>query len=495
MGLEHRVLPARDLGDGAVHVKRQRRWRTIAIGAFALAVVALIAGPSSGVGFLNWPGYLFGADHPSVNTGATSITAANVGTLHSVWHWHPPNTSTLVTSGLFATPAVYNGRVFEGSNNGNFYALDESTGHQLWSQFLGFVQHHTCGSRGITSSATVTTDPVTGAATVYVAGGDGYMYALDAATGAVVWKSVVGIPSTTVNDYYNWASPAVYDGHVYMGVSSQCDAPFVPGGLIEYDQHTGEQQARYYSMPTGVLGGGVWSSPAVADDGVYITTASPCPKTGVTNWFSCAIVALDRTTLAQTGGWVEPASERVPDADFGGSPVMFTANLNGTSTPMVAACNKNGVLYGMARGNVTAGPVWRFQVGLGTKAGQLACLSAPVWDGQHLFMAGNQTTINGVAYRGSIRELDPDTGTATWETGLSAIVLGSPSMNGNGILAVSTYDSSGARNNSYFIDSSNGQILHTIPPPKNFSAFAQPIFADNYVFLTTMQGGIYAYTP
>jgi outer membrane protein assembly factor BamB len=215
----------------------------------------------------------------------------------------------------------------------------------------------------------------------------------------------------------------------------------------------------------------------------------------VTNQFSCAIVALDRTTLAQLGAWVEPAAERVPDADFGGSPVLFTANLSGTSTPMVGACNKNGILYGMRRSNVTAGPVWRFQVGLGTKSGQLSCLTSPVWDGQHLFMAGNQTTIGGVAYRGSIRELNPDNGTAIWQTGLSGIVLGSPTMNGNGILAVSTYDTSGAQYASYFVDAATGQVLRTIPTINNYYSFAQPVFADNYVFLTSVRGGIYAYTP
>jgi outer membrane protein assembly factor BamB len=467
------------------------------VAVLVVAALTVLANPSNGVSFFNWPGYLFGAGHPSVNVASTTVTTSNVGSLTAVWHWVPPAGPVAGSNQkLFASPTVYDGRVYVGANNGVFYALDEQTGTVLWSRFTGYVQKHTCGARGMISTATLTGDPVTGALTAYVAGADGYLYALDAATGNVVWKSVVGIPSTTVNDYYNWASPVVFEGHVYMGVSSQCDQPFVPGGLVMYDQHSGTQLARFYSEPPGVNGGGVWTSPAVDDSGAYITTASPCPKKGVTNQDACAIVSLDKDTLAKRGSWFPLYAERpAGDADFGGSPVLFTATINGMSTPMVAGCNKNGILYGWSRGNVSVGPVWRFQVGIGTKSGQLACLTAPVWDGQHLFEAGNQTTINGVSYRGSIRELNPDDGTPIWQTGLPGIVLGSPTMNGNGILAVSTYDSSGVQNATYFVDKTNGKVLASIPTPQNSSTFAQPVFADRYVFLAPIVGGLTAYAP
>ncbi len=476
---------------------RRHKWRTGIVAVLVLAVVGIFASPSSGVSFFNWPGYLFGGTHPSVNNASVAITAQNVSTLKQVWHWTPPAGPVAGSNNkLFASPTVYDGRVYIGANTGVFYALDETTGAVLWSRFLGYVQKHTCGARGLISTAAMANDPVTGALTAYVAGADGYLYALDAATGAVVWKSVVGIPSPTVNDYYNWASPVVFEGKVYQGISSQCDSPFIPGGLILYDQHDGTQLARFYSGPPGFLGGGVWTSPAVDDSGAYITTASPCPKKGVTVDDSCAIVSLDKDTLVKRGSWFPLFAERpAGDADFGGSPVLFTATLGGVSTPMVAGCNKNGILYGWRRDNVSVGPVWRFQVGLGTKSGQLACLTAPVWDGQHLFEAGNQTTINGASFRGSIRELDPDTGTPIWETGLPAIVLGSPTMNGNGILAVSTYDTSGAPNATYFVDSTTGKILYTMPTPHNYATFAQPVFADGYVFLAPLTGGMTVYAP
>ncbi len=474
-----------------------RRNRIFWVGLLALVGVAVVANASFGASFFNWPGYLYDESHPSLNNVSTVVTESNVNTLHSVWHW-TPGAGPISGSNkkIFATPSVYNGTVFVGANNGVFYALDEQTGAVLWSRFIGYVQKHTCGARGITSSSTVAPDPVTGVITVYVAGADGYLYALNASTGAVAWQSVVGIPSTTVNDYYNWASPAVHNGHVFMGVSSQCDNPFVRGGLVMYDQQTGAIQAHYYSEPAGVVGGGVWTSAVVDDNGVFVTTATPCPRKGVTDEDACAVVSLDPNTLDRRGAWFPLYAERPNgDADFGGSPVLFTADLNGVSTPMVTACNKNGILYGWRQSDVSTGPVWRFRVGQGTAAGQQACLAAPVWDGTHLFQAGNPTTINGVSYRGSIRELDPATGTPVWQVGLPGIVLGSPTMNGNGILAVSTYDISGAPNGTYFLRSSTGAILASIPTPNNSETFAQPVFADNFVFLTPVKGGMTAYSP
>jgi hypothetical protein len=60
---------------------------------------------------------------------------------------------------------------------------------------------------------------------------------------------------------------------------------------------------------------------------------------------------------------------------------------------------------------------------------------------------------------------------------------------------VSTYDTSGAPNATYFLDSATGKILYSIPTAKNQSTFAQPVFADNFVFLAPLVGGLTAYSP
>src|SRR5262249_41511338 len=141
-------------------------------------------------------------------------------------------------AGFAASPVVSGGKVFIGSNTGVFYALNELTGTIVWSRFLGFVKKTTCNARGIIATATVAVDPVTLKPTVYVSGGDGYLFALDAAPGAIVWQQVIALQSPTQNDYFDWSSPTVANGKVYIGVSSQCDEPLVRAGVKSYDQAT-----------------------------------------------------------------------------------------------------------------------------------------------------------------------------------------------------------------------------------------------------------------
>ena len=72
--------------------------------------------------------------------------------------------------GLDASPTVVAGRVYIGAQSGGFFALKEATGTKAWSRQLDTEPHVTCPARGITSTAAVLPDPVTGTSTVYVSG-------------------------------------------------------------------------------------------------------------------------------------------------------------------------------------------------------------------------------------------------------------------------------------------------------------------------------------
>ncbi|NOZ77276.1 MAG: PQQ-binding-like beta-propeller repeat protein [Euryarchaeota archaeon] len=94
----------------------------------------------------------------------------------------------------YSSPAVSEGRVFVGSREGSFYAVDASTGEFLWEfQTEGPVE----GS------------PAVAGGTVFVGSYDGCLYALDAATGKERWRYETGAEVFT--------SPAVSGGAVYFG--------------------------------------------------------------------------------------------------------------------------------------------------------------------------------------------------------------------------------------------------------------------------------------
>ena len=418
-----------------------------------------------------------------MNAAATAITPVTAPVLTKVWTWKPagPTMQGQPKKGLLASPTVVNGRVYEGAETGVFYALSLQTGQVLWHRFLGFVTRLTCGQLGITSTATVAPDPSTGAETVYVVGGNGYMYALNAMTGAVKWKTVIGIPSTTTNDYYDWSSPAVANGHVYVGVSSECDSPLIKGGLKEFNQATGALENFYLTNPGGKIGASIWSSPAVSmsSKSVFVSTGNG-PAGDQTS-----IVRLNGSTLARQDAWAIPKSQQTFDSDFGGSPTLFTATLSGQSVPMVGACDKNGIYYALEQNNLSAGPVWENDVGSPPQDSS-QCDGAAVWDGSHLFVAGNSTTINGTTYAGSIRMLDPATGTPIWQLGLPGPVVGSPTLDGAGVLAVPTRSTNG----TYLVAAATGTILANIPTGYEFG---QPVYANNMILFPTQAFGLFAY--
>jgi outer membrane protein assembly factor BamB len=457
--------------------------RLLALVLSLLFLGTLVSVPASASPSTDWPAYLFSARHSS-RSGATAITPSNVATLHKAWMFTAPGPTMpgQPGGGFIASPIVSNGRVYIGSNTGVFYALDEATGQVIWSHFIGFVGRHTCGARGVTSSATVALDPVTMAPTVYVAGGDGFLYALDGATGAEVWHGTIGIPSSTVNDYYDWSSPAVVNGKVFIGISSQCDSPLVRGGLRSFDQHTGATLATWYTVASGFIGGSIWSSPAASAKSVWVTTGNADSGTPG-DWNS--IVRLDPATLTVKARWMVPAAESVIDSDFGGSPTLFAA----AGVSMVGACNKNGVYYAWRSFDLVR--QWRFNVAVGSEEGVRACLSAAAWNGSGLFIAGPTTTIGGTSFNGSIRRLDPVTGQAMWETGLGGAVLGSAAVNSGGVVAVPMYDQQGGTNGVELVSTATGAQLRYLSSKQ---VFAQPTFAGTYLFVAAQGGALTAWT-
>jgi outer membrane protein assembly factor BamB len=363
----------------------------------------------------------------------------------------------------------------------------------MWSVDTGHMPKATCRTKGIIGTAAVAPDPTTGVLTVYVAGGDGNVDAIQASNGAILWKSPVDTnpPATTAN--YDFSSPMIANGHVYEGISSSCDHPLVRGGLAELDQHTGAPLATYYTVPSGSVGGSIWSTPAITPDGstIFVTTGNGDPTTGAAQGDSVSIVALDANTLAKKSIWTIPSADIGPDSDFGGSPTLFTATLNGVSTPMVGAENKNHMYYAWRQSNVAAGPVWQQNYGANQE------VAAAAWARGHLFLVNSKSNIGSVKSASAIRELNPADGTTVWATGVpdGGLGFGSPTIDGGGVLAVPTFNTTtGGANAYYLVNIATGALLRTFT--LSGPSFPQAVFADTYLFITDGAQGaatLYAY--
>ena len=259
---------------------------------------------------------------------------------------------------VFSQPVVANGLIYWASMDGYERATNTS-GALVWQTYIGVTSDSNTGCNytwGPSSTATV----VNGV--VYVGGGDGQLYALDAATGAVLWQTRLGPSPNT----FLWASPAVFNGSVYMGVSSFFgglnNCPYVQGQLVQLNATTGVVENTMNTVPDGCTGASVWASPTVDEPSgtVYFATGSP-GTCSTAEPYAEAVIEVRASDLSLVGSWQVPPSQQISDGDFGATPILFTSTQQGVTQDMVGAVNKNGIYYAFQRDNLAAGPVWQDQ--------------------------------------------------------------------------------------------------------------------------------------
>ncbi|MDP1807650.1 MAG: PQQ-binding-like beta-propeller repeat protein, partial [Acidimicrobiales bacterium] len=251
------------------------------------AVVATIA-TGSVVLAADWPEFRFGPGNTGLNPAETAIGAGNVGSLATAW-------TAPTGNGVYSSPAVANGTVYVGSDDGKLYAFDAAgvtncsagpprTCSPLWTAATGGAIRsspavadgtvyvgsddgklyafdaagqfncsagppRTCLARWVTTTgSTVRSSPVVSNGVVYVGSDDAGLYALNATTGMVIWKTITGAAVRS--------SPAVASGVVYVGSDDKA--------VYALDAATG---AVVWKTTTGAA---VRSSPSVANGVVYV---------------------------------------------------------------------------------------------------------------------------------------------------------------------------------------------------------------------------------
>jgi outer membrane protein assembly factor BamB len=373
--------------------------------------------------------------------------------------------------------------VFVGSWDGNEYAYDEASGRLRWRLFLGTTTG-VCGGTRLTQG--ITSSPAFWRGVGYVGGGDSSWYALEPRTGNVLWQLWMG-DNSPAGGHYNWSSPLVYRGYGYMGVASFCDSPLVQGELVRVDLPSHTIDRVWKAVPDGRVGGTIWTNPVVvpATNTLYVTTGT---RMGPAERYAQAIVALDANTLAVKSYWALPVKDEVEDSDWGTSPTLFS---DAGGRALVAAVNKNGILYAFGQNNLRAGPVWRTRLAQGGPCPTCGdgSVSTGLFDGRRLYFAGGRTTIRGRSYRGSIRALDPATGMVTWARGLSAPVLGALAEQ-NGLLVVAA-----SNGGLQLLSSGSGVVSYRnhLKGARSAAIFGAPAIADGNLVIGTTDGVVHTF--
>ena len=173
----------------------------------------------------------------SYHSALRQIDRASVGGLGFAWE-HRLETAR----GLEATPLVVDGTMYTSGNWGRVYALDAATGQLKWSftpDIDGQYARYACCdvvNRGVAIWQ----------GRVYVGALDGWLYALDAANGKVIWKADTF--TDRARPYTITGAPQIAGGVVVIGQGG-ADFANARGYVSAYDLATGHLAWRFFTVP------------------------------------------------------------------------------------------------------------------------------------------------------------------------------------------------------------------------------------------------------
>ena len=335
----------------------------------ALAALGLVLavgtaqGAGSGPGFDdpdNWPQY-----HRSHNAWRFSplaqIDKRNVARLRVAWI-HQPG---VITHGLQATPIVVDGVLYTIAADNNVFALDAASGRILWRyapKLDPIVKEVFYGSasRGVT----------VGRGKVFIGTLDGRFVALDQKTGKQLWSTQL---SDLKNEYGAlFSSPPQLAGDILFGGTTGGDQPTI-GKIFAVKADTGER-AWTFEVPrddpkswpgdSRKKGGGSAWLPGTYDPGsdtIYIGTSNAAPDFNRDdrlgdNLYTATLLALDPKT-----GKVKWHRQEVPN-DTWDFDAAYEALLvpDGKGKQALVHLNKNGFVYVMNPQDGGIRNVWQY---------------------------------------------------------------------------------------------------------------------------------------
>lgn len=354
------------------------------------------------------------------------LTAADLARLRVKWAFGFPDASI-----AWAQPTIAAGRVFVGSQNGTVYALDAGTGCVHW----------TFGAPGgVRTAVAIGPGDAPPRSVAYFGDTAAQVHALDAETGRLLWTRrvddhpaarVTGSP--TLHDGRLYVPVSSYEEA--QGADPGYPCCTFRGSLVALDAASGavvwkryliaDEPSRRGTSSAGVplwgpSGSAVWSAPTV-DTGrraIYVATGNAYSAPAATT--SDAVVALDLDTGAIR--WVRQMTpndvyvsgcrpgnpncpETVgPDHDFG-SPVVLARS---GSREVLVVGQKSGVAFALDP-DANGAALWEYRAGQGGVLGGIEWGVAV--DGDHAFVAVSDIT---TPTPGGLHAVRLDTGVRAW---------------------------------------------------------------------------------
>jgi outer membrane protein assembly factor BamB len=289
---------------------------------------------------------------------ASTISSANVSGLVQAWTFKLTGTAALGVrpyGSLAATPIVQDGVVYFQDLDSNVYALALATGKLEWEYRCNQPERSGPGPNGVA----VVDGKVYGLSPTAA-------FALSATTGRTIW---VNSHLLTKGQGTFGIQPQVADGRVYL--ASQYGSGPGGGVLIALNASSGATLWKFNTVvgahagvqSLGVGSGGAWETPLVGSDGsVTYGIGNPyqSPASAITHPSAQLYTDSDVNVNAATGTlrwYYQGVPDDFKDYDVQASPI--SANVNGVS--VVIGSGKVGYVYEM---NAATGKlIWKTPVG------------------------------------------------------------------------------------------------------------------------------------
>ncbi len=458
---------------------RSRSRLCVLVSVIGMLVLITWTLPAAGAsGDIDWPTISFNLQRTGENTSETTISSANASTVHQLWSFHANgviDTSPVVASHVRIGGAIRQ-VVYVGTEHGIFYAIDAATGDRVWKTNLGSVatscEDLPAGRFGITSA------PVIDRSTerIFVAGGDGQVYALDLGTGALSPGWPVPILADP-NQQHVWSGLTLFNGRLYAETASYCDFTPYHGHITEIKVSSAKVVARFYPAGRKDDGGGMWGWGGASVDpengNVYVSTGNDLSAPQDIGYSEDIIrLTAHLRVVSHDGPVLEGA-----DVDFGSAPILFQ---RAGCPPQLAIENKSGVLFVYDRDYIADGPSQRLQIA-DIEGNEF--LASPAWSAatNTMYVANSSDSSSGPYLHGivALQEGTDCQLALDWQTsvGPSESVLSVPIV-ANGVV----YYGDGTGNQVFAFDALTGAQLWASPE------FAGPIFAEPIV----VNGHLYA---
>lgn len=413
---------------------------------------------------ISWLTAGFNAMRTNYNGLETTIDPANAHQLRQLWSTDLGG--VMVAQPVEAAGVMVNGArrsiIYEGTEQGEFYAIRASNGRIVWQKNLGSI---TTGCPyfpgdvfGIGDAAAISfTSP--GRGVVYVLGGDGTLHALDLASG--VEQPGWPLPGVFDSDETTYGGLNLFDGRLYATVASHCDqeTPY-SGSVTEINVAKHAIAHRFYPAgpPSGgISGGGVWGPAGVSIDPSDhdVFTATGNALTVPENYdHSDAVVDLYQSLRVRSSVSPKLVGQ---DVDFGSTPVLFRPA--GCPTNLLAAENKSGVLLIYSQGpELGARHTQRLQMADVTRQG---FKGEPAWDPltNMLYVANTSNSSAGQFRHGlvALRARRNCSVSLAWQRTIGPSAAGAlaPPTVANGVV----YYGDGRDNTEYAFDAASGRKL------------------------------------